>query len=204
MPFTYWDTQKERAVYQRRFPPDVRPLTGMWHQHKWPKTVSLTTARDLAAEKLVEFNVIVEAARQRLNTAEGMIEALHLSRDRQRAMRESMLATKARLTGLSDGIQRINDTAEFYRTSARLGIPIEIPNAKGPVDIDMMIDAWIAERKAADRPPKTDAIAAMRSMLERLRRETGRPHFGVITADDLKDYRGKIVKTIGKGDHPSI
>jgi integrase len=171
----------------------------MWHQHKWPKTVSLTTARELSAEKIVEFNAIVEAARQRLQTAEGMTEVLRGSGERLRAMRARMLAAQEQLSGMDDGIQRVRDEAEFYRMSARLGIAVEVPNAKGPVDIDMMIDAWIAERKAADNPPKTDAVASMRSMLERMLRETKRPHFGIVTSDDLKDYRGKIVKTIGKG-----
>lgn len=36
-------------------------------------------------------------------------------------------------------------------------------------------------------------------MLERMLREPKRPHFGVVTADGVKDYRGKIVKQIGKG-----
>jgi hypothetical protein len=47
----------------------------MWHQHKYPKSVSLTGARELSAEKIVEFNAIVEAARQRLQTADGLAES---------------------------------------------------------------------------------------------------------------------------------
>lgn len=133
MPYVYRDSQKQRAIYQRRFPSEVYPLTGVWHQHKWPKTISLTTARELSAEKIVEFNALVEAARQRLQTADGMIEALRGSREQMRVMRENLLGVKDELPGLSDGIQRINDKADLHALGVRLGMIVEAPKAKGPV-----------------------------------------------------------------------
>ena len=161
MPFVYWDSTRNRAQYQRRFPSDVQPLTGVWHRHKYPHTVSLPMAMELSIEKHLEFNTIVDAARQHLATPEGMIEALRGSRQRQRVMRERLLAVKDELAGIDGGIRRLNDEAAFYELGARLGMPMKIADAHKIVPVESVLNLWIAEVLAENKePPPPSRFAA--------------------------------------------
>ena len=169
MPCVYWDEQKGRAQFQRRFPSDVQPLTGAWFRHKYLKSVSLSGAMQLSVEQHLEFNAIVEAARERLADPAGMVEVLRDSRGRLRLMRERMRALKAQLAGMDEGLQRVDDEAAFYRLGARLGMSMKIAEARGVVSTESVLNLWTAEIVVEKKePPPPGSVSRKRRIMERM------------------------------------
>ena len=40
MPYVYWDSQRERTFYMRRFPTDLAVLTGEFFKHTYSSKMS--------------------------------------------------------------------------------------------------------------------------------------------------------------------
>jgi hypothetical protein len=137
MPWVHWDTQKSRAQYQRRFPPDVVDITGQWFRHKYPGDVSFRTAIDLSVEQTLEFNARVDAARKQSETPGGYIRQtllrLHAKISDDPALAHLFATGEIRGSTI---IAALDDPAAIDKltTIAHERWPDEAPAPKAPVE----------------------------------------------------------------------
>ena len=184
VPYVYRDEQRDRSFYLRRFPKDVTPLTGQWFQHKYPSSWPHKQAERESRKEAAEFNAMVDAARERLGTLDGMFEARHaLQQSRSKRLCgiwEGIAAVNSVLGRVDGVVERVRNEAALIRFAAERGIALTIPEAKvqKPIDPEEVIDAWIAERHAIHKPPEKKAITAKRSALADL--------FGFAKTSDIK------------------
>ena len=172
MPGVSWDAQRERYCINWRFPKAVQPLTGGWLRHRFPKSTTPTQARDGQAEKLVEFNAIVDAARQHLDTPEGMREALLRIRQRLANIRATAFPViTAGLAAMDEQNERLDDEIAFMRMALRLGIPVPLPQRENePVPFSELVDTWVQRRGKATSSKALGA--AKRAVIARTRKHS--------------------------------
>lgn len=209
MPYVHWDTQKSRAQYQRRFPPDVVEITGAWFRHKYPGTVSFRTAIEQSVEQHLEFNARVAAARQQAGTGEAYVRRT-LRRLAARMIDDPSLANLF-LTGLipGDKIEAVLDNAELGAIAPDLGpIPAQAPKRpiepRDPVLYETVEELWINDRK---RKPKPKAIRARRTKMNRFFDWLVAHHhcarhtdMARVSGDDLQAYKESLPAGIAR-DH---
>lgn len=214
------DKQRNRYVANWRYPPDVVPLTGGWFRYRAPMDSSPAQAVKLEAEKLVEYNTIVDMARSQLGTPEGDRAALEnigtwLTEIRQK----KFPVIQAGLAAMDARNARLDDEEALRRLSARLGLPAPaLPQATKVVDSEELLAAWIMQRTNEKDPPKKQAIQAKRSKLARLfawkAGETlpnrlndklvdewvKRGNLGAFTEEDIRAYLLKLAKVSGRSE----
>ncbi len=151
MPDVSWDEQKGRFVINWRFPKAVHPLTGPWFRHRFPKSTSPAQAARAKAEKLVEFNAVVEAARQHLATPEGLHDAVRRIRARLTEIRESAFPViTTGLAAMDEQNQRLDDEIAFMRMALKLGVALPQPQPEGePVPFSELVETWVQRRGKA-------------------------------------------------------
>ena len=149
MPDISWDRQKDRFVINWRYPKPVHPLTGPWFRHRFPRNTIPTQA--VRAEKLVEFNAIIDAARQHLAAPEGLHDAVRRIRARLAKIRETAFPIiTAGLAGMNEQNQRLDEEITFMRMALKLGVALPQPKPeREPVPFADLIDTWVARRGKA-------------------------------------------------------
>jgi hypothetical protein len=101
-------------VVNWRFPKAVHPLTGPWFRHRFPKSTTPAQAARGKVEKLVEFNGIIDAARQHLATPEGMSDALNIIRQKLAHIRATGFPVIAeRLAAMDEYNERLEEETTF-------------------------------------------------------------------------------------------
>lgn len=213
MPWVHWDTQKSRAQYQRRFPPDVADITGQWFRHKYPGDVSLRTAIDLSVEQTLEFNARVDAARRQAGTPEAYV------RQTLRRLAAKMIDDPAFghlfATGMIPG-SKINAVLDDPAATAKLTtiaheiwpeqapMPKALVEPRDPVLSETVIDLWIKDRK---RKPKPKAIRARGAKMDEFFDWLAKHHHCVrhtdmarVSGDDLQAYKEWLPADIAR-DH---
>jgi integrase len=170
MPDVSWDEQKGRFVINWRFPKAVHPLTGPWFKDRFPKSTSPAQAAMAKAEKLVEFNAVVEAARQHLTTPEGLHDAVRRIRARLAEIRASAFPViTAGLAAMDEQNQRLDDEIVFMRMALKLGIPVPPPKPKAEsVPFSELVDTWVQRRGKATSSKALGA--ARRAVIGRTRK----------------------------------
>jgi hypothetical protein len=157
-------------------------------------------ARELSVKQHFEFKAIIDAARQRLDTPEGMIDVLRISRERQRIIREQLLALQDQLAGMDEGIQRINDEAALYKIAARLGISMKIVAADDVVPTESVLNLWIAEVVAEQKEsPSPGSVSRKRKIMERLFAHLKAPDdLAGVTLSQLQRYKEHLMSLGGR------
>lgn len=205
MPFVSWDKQKSRAVYQRRFPKDVQPLTGAWFRYKFPTRVSLRNAGDLSHEQTAEFAALVEAARQSLMTPEGVRAAARLSRERLAGIRQRIAELwRGPFAAIDRKTQRLTDEAALHRLGARMGVTFTSPEPLRIVDTEEVLTAWTNRRINANRPPKPRAVTNKRNKVSQMLAHLRRSHMGAVTEAGLKAYQRHLEAKGATEGKPSL
>lgn len=209
MPYVHWDTQKSRAQYQRRFPPDVAEITGAWFRHKYPGTVSFRTAIDLSVEQHLEFNARVNAARKHLATPQAYVQQT-IQRIADRIKTDPMLGPMLAAGRIPpDKIDAVlNDPVlqakaeEFVAGSDP--VPKAPVEARDPVLSETVENLWINDRK---RKPKPKAIRARRAKMDRFFDWLAKHHHSARHTDmarasgaDLQAYKEALPANIAR-DH---
>jgi integrase len=190
MPFVSWDTQKGRAVFNRRFPVDVQPITGLWFRHKYPASVSRRDADEMSAEQLVVFNAAVDEARAIMGTALGIAAQSRAIANRVRA-----IADHPEMAALAERMRARSEAQELRILRQRLAD--DAPDA--PVDPEAVIELWIKDRK---RKPKARAIRARRSKMEKFFAwlDAGHTDMTRVIVGDIQRYKEYLPEDIAR-DH---
>jgi hypothetical protein len=194
MPYVSWDSQKSRAVYQRRYPKDVRLVLGDWFRHKYPGSLSQRQAEAISHEQTAEFNARVDAARARLYPAhaEGRVELSGADLD---AFRNDLDQTYAKgwrtRTNATRYLDKQRELEKFRQMAAELGIELpKQPVTRGSYTFNQCIDElWIPKRRRDGKSVAEKTVAKLvRSKTDRLVAHLGHDDMNRITRNALEGY----------------
>jgi integrase len=209
MPDVSWDRQKQRFVINWRYPVDVQRVTGPWFRHRFPKNTSPTDAAKAKIDKLAEFNAIVEVARRRFDTPEGLLAAAQGSQRRLAGIREQAIAViEAIRTNDEDQLiaadaERARDEAQLrlsnagrIRAASRLGITlpdiqaIKLAERVAPYKV---VIADFAERKGKD-PEKDQGVQRKHQIMGEVAQFVGTEDMNKMQTRDLDRWFADLAK----------
>ena len=172
-----WDRQRGRYVLNWRLPKDLHAVLspevcerisrdGKWFRDRFPKSFTPAQAAKLEAERLVEFNSLVDGARDALASPERRPVELARLTDKAAGM---LLAQGDRLIALQEGMRRLHADHESVSRLASLGIAMRAPAeaTAEPVDSESVIKLWV-KHHSANHSVKPKAIKRKRAVLREL------------------------------------
>lgn len=193
-----WDRQRQRYVINWRLPKELHAVLspevcdrisrdGKWFRDRFPKSLTATQAAKLEAERLVEFNALVDGARRALASPERRAEVLTRLTDKGAGM---MLAQGNRLVMLQAGMQRLYDDHDSVRRLASLGVVMQ-PSADTASQVytfeTCIRELWVWKRKRAGKSVSEKTIEKLvGSKVKRLVAYLRHDDMSRVSRDDLE------------------
>jgi hypothetical protein len=200
MPHLSWDNQRKRAVYQRRYPREVQPLTGVWFRHKYPASLNLADAGRLSHIQTAEYAARVAEATTRLGLPEGRLEII---RQKWAAYGEELRQWGESLAQLKQIADEKTKQVQFHKLARELGVAIPARTVQ-VVDTETLVQAWQARRTNEGSPPRPRAVTNKRNKLSAMLQRVGKAHLGEVTEGDLKTYKGHLEQKGAAMGQPSL
>jgi len=186
-----YDRQKGRWQYVRMFPPAVRPLTGRFYKHSYPKSVSYDMAKDLACDQTAEYLARCEAAYEALGTSDGIITALQAMRARRQA---GLRAVADSLNRFDEIKERIADRAQLRALAERIGIPVPaMPIVHEVIGLDRALTDWKKRHGPwPDEASEKKAVKAKTTAAESLFTSAGTSDMAAITTRMIQTWKDDL------------